>query len=76
MIEYKPVEILKEPCLASGRFVVDKALSDDVFPVRKKLEELVKYRGSYMRLLERVHVFTRIVSILLGASLFGDSNNL
>ena len=33
--------ILKEPYFTSGRFVVDKPLSDDMFPTWKKLEELV-----------------------------------
>lgn len=33
--------ILKEPYLTSGRFVVDKPLSGDMFPTWKKLEELV-----------------------------------
>jgi diketogulonate reductase-like aldo/keto reductase len=36
-----PVAILKEPYLTSGRFVVDKPLSNDMFPTWKKLEELV-----------------------------------
>jgi len=36
-----PVAILKEPYLTSGRFVVDKPLSDDMFPTWRKLEELV-----------------------------------
>ena len=66
--------ITKEPYLASGRFVVDKALSDDVFPVGK-LEQLVEYWNLYVRLMERIHVFTRI-GFLLGASILGDSNGL
>jgi diketogulonate reductase-like aldo/keto reductase len=37
----RPVAILKEPYLTSGRFVVDKPLSNDMFPTWKKLEELV-----------------------------------
>lgn len=41
MGERRPVAILKEPYLTSGRFVVDKPLSDDMFPTWKKLEELV-----------------------------------
>ena len=41
MIERRPVAILKEPYLTSGRFIVDKPLSDDMFPTWKKLEELV-----------------------------------
>lgn len=40
-IEHRPVAILKEPYLTSGRFVVEKTLSDDMFPTWKKLEELV-----------------------------------
>jgi diketogulonate reductase-like aldo/keto reductase len=40
-VERRPVAILKEPYLASGRFIVDKPLSDDMFPTWKKLEELV-----------------------------------
>lgn len=41
MTEPRPVAILKEPYLTSGRFVVDKPLSNDMFPTWKKLEELV-----------------------------------
>ena len=37
----RPVAILKEPYLTSGRFLVDKPLSNDMFPTWKKLEELV-----------------------------------
>jgi len=40
-ITRRPVAILKEPYLTSGRFVVDKPLSNDMFPTWKKLEELV-----------------------------------
>lgn len=40
-IQRRPVAILKEPYLTSGRFVVDKPLSNDMFPTWKKLEELV-----------------------------------
>ena len=41
IIERRPVAILKEPYLTSGRFIVEKPLSDDMFPTWKKLEELV-----------------------------------
>lgn len=67
--------ITKETYLASGRFVVDKALLDDVFPVGK-LKQLVEYWNLYVRLMERVHVFTQIGFLLLGASILGDSNGL
>ena len=39
--DHRPVAILKEPYLKSGRFVVDKTLSNDMYPTWKKLEELV-----------------------------------
>ena len=42
----------------------------------KKFEELAEYRGPYVRLSARVHVFTQILFILLGASLFGDLDSL
>lgn len=41
IVKRRPVAILKEPYLTSGRFVVDKPLSDDMFPTWKRLEELV-----------------------------------
>ena len=62
MVGPRPVEISKEPYLASGRFIVDGAFSDDVFPAWKKLEGLVESRGKYVCLTERVHLSTRIVS--------------
>ena len=40
-----------------------RVFSDDVFPAWEKLEELFEYRGTYVRLTERVHMFTRIVFI-------------
>ena len=40
-----------------------RVFSDDVFPAWKKLEELFEYRGTYVRLTERMHMFTRIVFI-------------
>lgn len=40
MAGFRPVAIVKEPYLTSGRFVVDKPLSDDMLPTWKKLEEL------------------------------------
>lgn len=41
MAGFRPVAIVKEPYLTSGRFVIDKPLSDDMLPTWKKLEELV-----------------------------------
>lgn len=67
--------ITKEPYLASGRFVVDKALLDDIFPTGK-LEQLVEYRNLYVCLMEHVHVFTQIRFLLLDASILGDLNSL
>ena len=76
MVERRLVAVLKEPYLASGGFVIGKALSGDAFPAWKNPTELVVYRGPYACLTERVHMFTRIVFILLGASLSGYLNNL
>ena len=40
-----------------------RVFSDGVFPAWKKFKELVEYRGTYVRLTEHVHIFTRIVFI-------------
>ena len=80
MIERRPVAILKEPYLTSGRFIVDKPLSNDMFPTWKKLEELVdkgkiKNIGVSKYVLWDPFVYSRVpvltISSPLEASLFG-----
>ena len=84
-VKHRPVAILKEPYLKSGRFVADKALSDDMFPTWKKLEELVdkgkiknigvsKYVSYDAFMCLRLPTFGTFLP--LEASLFGGSNNL
>jgi len=75
----RPVAILKEPYLTSGRFAVDKPLSDDMFPTWKKLEELVdkgkiKNIGVSKYVLLRAFMCYRVLtstSVHFEASLFG-----
>ena len=59
LVERRPVEIPKEPCLASGRSFVDGAFSGDVFPRGRNSKSWtnpgVRMRASYL--------FTRIVLI-------------
>ena len=84
-VKHRPVAILKEPYLKSGRFVADKALSDDMFPTWKKLEELVdkgkiKNIGVSKYVLQDTFVCPRLPTLTtflpLAVSLFGGSNNL
>lgn len=77
----RPVAILKEPYLTSGRFVVDKLLSDDMFPTWKTLEELVdkgkiKNIGVCKYVLWDTFVYCPITADSPEASQFGGSNNL
>jgi len=84
MIERRPVAILKEPYLTSGRFIVEKPLSDDMFPTWKKLEELVdkgkiKNIGVCKYAFQATFICSRastIDNVFLEASLFGGLNSL
>lgn len=85
MIQCRPVAILKEPYLTSGRFVVDKALSDDMYPTWKKLEELVdkgkiKNIGVCKYVLWDVFMSSQLLMLMIftsfKASLSGGLNSL
>jgi len=84
MIERRPVAILKEPYLTSGRFVIEKPLSDDMFPTWKKLEELVdkgkiKNIGVCKYAFQDTVICSRVLTVdnvFLEASPFGGLNSL
>ena len=70
------VVIPKEQYIGSEGFVTEKALRTTYFPYGRSSRSWLDTTGPYARLSERVHVFTRIAFILLGASLLGDLNSL